>query len=143
MLPVVESRGAVPVGYASGMGWIPCMLLCILGNFLPVPFILLFIRALLKRMKKNKYLHKAADWLINKAHKNTKKVLKYASFGLIIFVAVPLPGTGAWTAALIAALMDMRLKYAAPSIFTGVVIAAFIITGVVYGFLDFLRFILI
>ena len=143
MMPVLELRGSIPIGYATGIHWIPCMLLSIIGNFLPVPFILLFIRVIFKWMKKIKFFAKIINWLETRAQKNSKKVLKYASWGLMIFVAIPLPGTGAWMGSLIAALLDMRLKYAIPSILGGVIIAGIIVTGVVYGFLDFLKFLVI
>ncbi len=68
--------------------------------------------------------------------------MKYASLGLFLFVAIPLPGTGAWTGALVAALFDMRARYAIPSIFAGVLVAGFLMTGICYGFLDSLRFLL-
>jgi len=142
MLPVVELRGAIPAGAALGMPWLESYLISVIGNFLPVPFILLFIRQILHLMKKVKHLDRIALWLEEKAHKKSADVLKYASLGLFVFVALPLPGTGAWTGSLIAALLDMRMKYALPSIFAGVITAGFLVTGATYGFLGFLDFIL-
>ena len=107
---------------------------------LPVPFILLFIRHILEWMKKVPKLDRIALWVERKAHKNKAKVLKFASFGLFLFVALPFPGTGAWTGALVAAMLDMRMKYALPSIFCGVVCAGFIMTLASYGFVSFLGF---
>ena len=140
MVPLIELRGAIPIGAALEMPWVANFLVSIAGNMLPVPFILLFIRRILAWMKTTKHLSKIALWLEKKAAKNTAKVMKYASLGLTIFVGIPLPGTGAWTGALVAALLDMRLKYSLPSIFAGVVIAAFIMSGISYGFLGFLSF---
>lgn len=140
MVPLIELRGAIPIGAALDMPWIPNFIISVLGNMLPIPFILLFIRRILSWMKTTKHFHKIAEWLENKAAKNTAKVMKYASFGLTLFVGIPLPGTGAWTGALVAALLDMRMKYSLPSIFAGVVIAAFIMSGISYGFLGFLSF---
>lgn len=140
MVPLIELRGAIPIGAALNMPWIPNFIISVLGNMLPIPFILLFIRRILAWMKTTKHFHKIAEWLENKAAKNTAKVMKYASFGLTLFVGIPLPGTGAWTGALVAALLDMRMKYSLPSIFAGVVIAAFIMSGISYGFLGFLSF---
>lgn len=140
MVPLIELRGAIPIGAALEMPWVPNLIISVLGNMLPIPFILLFIRRILAWMKTTKHFHKIAEWLENKAAKNTAKVMKYASFGLTIFVGIPLPGTGAWTGALVAALLDMRMKYSLPSIFAGVVIAAFIMSGISYGFLGFLSF---
>ena len=85
---------------------------------------------------------KIARWVENKAHKNSKKITRYATFGLTIFVAIPLPGTGAWTGALVAAILDMRIKNALPSIFLGVVCAAIIMTLASYGFVGFLSFLI-
>ncbi|MDD6800214.1 MAG: small multi-drug export protein [Firmicutes bacterium] len=142
MIPVIELRGAIPLGYGLGLPWALNYALCVIGNFLPVPFILLFIRAILSWMKKVPKLSGIANKIEEIAHKKSVKVLKYASVGLFVFVAIPLPGTGAWTGALIAALLDMRFKYSLPSIFAGVITAGLIMTGICYGFLDFLRFLL-
>jgi len=140
MVPLIELRGAIPIGAAFGMPWIPNFLISVLGNMVPIPFILLFIRKILAWMHTTKHFRAIADWLEKKAHSKSDQVLKYASFGLMLFVGIPLPGTGAWTGALIAALLDMRMKYALPSIFAGVIIAAFIMSGISYGFLSFLSF---
>ena len=123
MVPVLELRAAIPVGATLGLEWVANYLICVIGNMIPVPFILLFIRHVLEWMKKVPHLNKIAIWVENKAQKNTPKIQKYASLGLLIFVALPLPGTGAWTGALVAAMLDMRMKYAIPSIFCGVLIA--------------------
>lgn len=140
MVPLIELRGAIPIGAAFGMPWIPNFLISVFGNMLPVPFILLFIRKILAWMHTTKHFRAIAEWLENKAHSKSNQVLKYASFGLMLFVGIPLPGTGAWTGALIAALLDMRMRYALPSIFAGITLAAFIMSGISYGFLSFLSF---
>lgn len=140
MVPLIELRGAIPFGAALGLPWLANFIVCVIGNMLPIPFILLFIRRVLAWMKTTKAFSKIALWLEEKANKNTAKVMKYATFGLMIFVGIPLPGTGAWTGALVAALLNMRMKYSLPSIFAGVVIAAFIMSGISYGFLSFLSF---
>lgn len=140
MVPLIELRGAIPIGAALGLPWLANFLISVAGNMLPVPFILLFIRKILAWMHTTRHLHKLAEWLENKAHGKSDQVLRYASLGLVLFVGVPLPGTGAWTGALIAALLDMRMKYALPSILAGVAIAAFIMSGISYGFLSFLSF---
>ncbi len=140
MVPLIELRGAIPFGAALNLPWVPVFLVSILGNMLPVPFILLFIRRILAFMKTTRHFAKIALWLEEKAAKKSQQITRYATFGLTIFVGIPLPGTGAWTGALAAALLNMRLKYALPSIFAGVLIAAFIMSGVSYGFLSFLSF---
>ena len=140
MVPLIELRGAIPIGAALGLPWIPTFLISIVGNMLPVPFILLFIRKILAWMHTVSHFKKIAEWLEKKAHSKSDQVLRYASCGLALFVGIPLPGTGAWTGALIAALLDMRMKYSLPSIFAGVMLAAFIMSGISYGFLSFLSF---
>lgn len=140
MIPVLELRAAIPVGATLGLEWVANYLICVIGNMIPVPFILLFIRHVLEWMKKVPHLNKIAIWVENKAQKNTPKVQKYASLGLLIFVALPLPGTGAWTGALVAAMLDMRMKYAIPSIFCGVLIAGLIMSLASYGLVSFLTF---
>ena len=140
MVPVLELRAAIPVGATLGLEWVANYLICVIGNMTPVPFILLFIRHVLEWMKKVPHLNKIAIWVENKAQKNTPKVQKYASLGLLIFVALPLPGTGAWTGALVAAMLDMRMKYAIPSIFCGVLIAGLIMSLASYGLVSFLTF---
>ena len=142
MLPVIELRGAIPAAAALDMPWLESYIISVIGNFLPAPIILLFIRKILHLMKKVKHLERIAEWIENKAQKKSADVLKYASLGLFLFVAIPLPGTDAWTGALIAALLNMRMKYALPSIFAGVLTAGFLVTGATYGFLGFLDFIL-
>lgn len=140
MVPVIELRGAIPLGVGLGMPWVETFIICVIGNMIPVPFIMLFFRHILCWMKRVKHLDKIALWLEKKAGKGSVKIMKYASLGLMLFVAIPLPGTGAWTGAAAAALMNMRMRYAIPMIFLGVVIAGFIMTGVSYGFLGFLSF---
>lgn len=142
MLPIIELRGAIPVGAAMGLPLWSNYLVSVVGNFLPVPFILLFIRYILAWMKTTKHLSKIALWLEEKAQKNTVKVMKYASFGLFLFVAIPLPGTGAWTGALVAALLDMRMKYALPSILLGVLAAGVIMSLASYGVVGIFNFFL-
>lgn len=140
MVPVLELRAALPIGATLGLEWVANYLICVIGNMIPVPIILLFVRHVLEWMKKIPRLDKIALWVENKAQKNTPKVQKYASLGLLIFVALPLPGTGAWTGALVAAMLDMRMKYAIPSIFCGVLIAGLIMSLASYGLVSFLTF---
>lgn len=142
MVPIIELRGAIPIGQALGLSFWECYFISVMGNMLPVPIILLFVRFVLNWMKGIKYLDKIANWVLNKAEKHSGKVTKYATLGLFLFVAVPLPGTGAWTGALIAAFIDMRMKKALPSIFLGVLLAGLIVSGISYGFLSFLEFLL-
>ena len=140
LLPVIELRGAIPLAASLDFPWYLAYAVSVIGNFLPVPFILLFIRQILHWMKRFRYTQRIALWIEKKAQHNTAKVMKYASVGLLLFVAIPLPGTGAWTGALVAAVMDMRMQYALPSIFAGVLMAGVVVTGISYGVLGFLSF---
>ena len=130
MVPVIELRGSIPMGLSYGLSpWLAC-LLSVIGNMLPVPFILLFIRKILQWMKRYPRLGRIAEKLERRAANKSGRVRKSEFIGLCILVAIPLPGTGAWTGALVAALMEMRLKRALPAIFLGVLIAAAIVTTV-------------
>lgn len=135
MLPVVELRGAIPIGVAMGLPLWVALLASIIGNMIPVPFIIVFIRKIFAFIRRHSpKLEKLVSRLEARAVSKQETVEKYKFWGLMIFVAIPLPGTGAWTGALIAAMMDMRIKRALPSIFVGVVVAGILITGLTYGF---------
>ena len=144
MVPIIELRGAIPVGTALGLPWYTNMLAAVVGNCVPVPFILLFIRAILDWMKRCpiNLFRKVAEWLERKANKHASKVERYAFWGLLILVAIPLPGTGAWTGALVAALFRVKPRIAVPAIVLGVVGAGVIVTLISYGVLSFLSFLL-
>ena len=135
MIPVIELRGAIPLGVGLGLSHFDAMWVSMLGNMLPVPFIILFIRPIFKWMtRKSEKLGRVVEKLEARAEGKWDKVHKYQFFGLAIFVGIPLPGTGAWTGALIAAVMDMRMRSALPSIALGVVMAGLLVTGITYGF---------
>ncbi|MDR1665195.1 MAG: small multi-drug export protein [Clostridiales bacterium] len=133
MLPVIELRGAIPVAAGFGINPAVAYIICVLGNMLPIPFILLFIKHIFALLKKVPLFGKLVDKLENNAFKKMEKVDKYSFWGLAIFVAIPLPGTGAWTGALIAALLDMKIKKSLPAIFLGVVIAGAAVTLITTG----------
>ena len=132
MIPVIELRGALPIAMIAGVPWYIALPTAIIGNMLPAPFILLFIRKIFKWLREHTRLGGLVDRLENKGFKNIKKVQKYELWGLTLFVAVPLPGTGAWTGALIAALTDMRLKKSMISLTVGVIGAGVIVTLLFY-----------
>ncbi len=142
MVPVIELRGAIPVGAALGMPWYENLIAAICGNLLPVPFILLFVRKILAWMEQRGWFLWFVRFINEKVRKHTNKVLRYARWGLLLFVAIPLPGTGAWTGALIAAFLDMRMRSAFPAIGAGVVIAGAIMTVASYGVAGFLEYLL-
>ncbi len=133
MIPIIELRGAIPLGAGLGMGIFETFFLSVIGNLIPVPFILLLIRAVLDFMKKIKGLRKIALWVEAKADKHKGQIEKYAYVGLFLFVAVPLPGTGAWTGALIAALMKMKFWKSLFWIVLGVIGAGLIMSIVSFG----------
>ena len=134
MVPVVELRGAIPFGVVRGLNLWTAIIASMLGNLIPVPFIILFIRKIFAWMRA--HMPKLDGLVIRmekKAEKNRAAVEKYAFWGLVILVAIPLPVTGAWTGALVAAMMEMRLKRAFPAIAIGVAIAGVLVSVVAYG----------
>mgnify|MGYP000578563443 FL=1 len=134
MVPVLELRAAIPAGVIAGLDIPVVVAVAIIGNLIPIPFIIVFIRKIFKWMQtKSEKLAALVKRLEDKADRKKDKVLKYEFWGLMFFVAIPLPGTGAWTGALIAAMLDMQLKRAFPAIAAGVVIAAVIVTVATYG----------
>ena len=135
MVPVVELGGGLPFGVALGLPYWAAYLSAVVGNILPAPFIVVYIRRIFQWMRRRlPRLDHLVDRLEAKAHLKGRKVTKYKYLGLMLFVAMPLPGTGAWTGALAAAFLDMPLRKALPSIFAGVLIAGFLILGLTYGF---------
>ena len=136
MLPVVELRGAIPVGVGMlGRSALPSVYLAaVLGNMLPVPFIIVYIRRIFQGLRRrSRRLDGLVTRLETKAHLKGRMVTRYKYLGLCILVAIPLPGTGAWTGALVAAFLDMRLRSAVPAIFLGVVIAGILVSLVTGG----------
>ena len=133
MLPILEIRGAIPVGVASGLDPWLAFAVGFVGNMLPIPILILLTRKIIEWLKKYNMLVKLTAWLENKGSKGAQKVQKYSFWGLFILVAIPLPGTGAWTGALVASLLDMRLKRALPAIAMGVAVAGLIVLLVTYG----------
>ena len=134
MIPVVELRGGIPFGVAQGLPVWTAFLAAVIGNMLPVPFIIVYIRRIFQWMRRRlPWLNSLVDRLERKAHLKGRTVSKYKYLGLILFVAVPLPGTGAWTGALVACIMDLRLKSALPAIFSGVLIAGAIVSAITMG----------
>jgi len=131
MVPVIELRGAIPIGVGMGLPYWLTVVISVIGNIVPAPFIILFIKKIFAWMRKvSKKLDGLVTRLENRAEKKRATVEKYAFWGLFILVAIPLPGTGAWTGALVAAMMDMPLKKAFPSVVLGVVGAAVIVVVV-------------
>lgn len=135
MVPVVELRVGIPFGVALGLNHWEAFLAAVIGNIIPLPFIVVYIRRIFQWMRRHlPSLDSLVDKLERKAHLKGRKVSKYKYLGLLIFVAIPLPGTGGWTGALAAAFLDMPLRRALPALVAGVFIAGFLVTGITYGF---------
>lgn len=134
MVPVIELRGAIPFGVAAGISVKQALVCAIIGNLLPIPFILLFLRRVFLWMRK---ISTGFENLVEKLELRAKRkkgiVDKYEIIGLIILVAIPLPGTGAWTGALVATVLDIRMRRALPAITIGVVIAGILVSVITYG----------
>lgn len=134
MVPVVELRLGLPYGIALGLNYWLALWAAVLGNMLPVPFIIIYIHRIFEWLRKHMpKLDSFITKLENKAHLKGETVKKYGPIALCLFVGIPLPGTGAWTGALIAALMDIGLKHAIPSVLLGVCMAAAIMTCITFG----------
>ena len=134
MIPVVELRGAIPYGVVAGLSVHTAFIIAVIGNLVPIPFLVVFTRKVFEWLRiKNGWLDRIVCRLESKADKNKELVERYEFLGLMILVAIPLPGTGAWTGALVAAMMNMRLKAAMPAITVGVIIAGVIVTTLTYG----------
>lgn len=133
LLPILECRGGMIIAKLCDIPFLKAFLLCYLGNMIPIPFILLFIRKIFEFMKKHGILTKFIEKLEGKTAKNQAKVMRYKQWGLLLFVAIPLPGTGGWTGSLFAALLDVDFKKALPIVALGVLIADIIMSVVTYG----------
>ena len=134
MVPVIELRGAVPFGVGMDLPLLPVLIVSVVGNMLPVPFIALFIRRIFAFLRsRSRRLDALVTKIEDRARKKARRIKKYETLGLFILVAIPLPGTGAWTGALVGALLNIRLKWLLPAIFAGVVTAGVIMSILTYG----------
>lgn len=133
MIPILELRGALLVaGPLLGVPVSTAIPLCIIGNIIPVPFILFLITPIFNWMKGTKRLKPLVDKLEAKAMSKSDKIEKYEFWGLVLFVGIPLPGTGAWTGSLIAALLGVKFKKAFPAVILGILIATVIMWFISY-----------
>ena len=135
MIPILELRGGLIAASVLQIDIWKAIPFCVVGNIIPIPFILLFIKKILQWMKGIKGLRVIANWLEDKANKKSDALKKGEFWGLALFVGIPLPGTGAWTGSLIAALFDVKLPKAVGAILLGIVIATIIMAIVSYGLL--------
>lgn len=133
MVPVIELRGAIPMGIAAGLPPAMACMVAILGNLLPVPLVMLLARRVADWLRGTAFFGPKIDWLERRAHLKGRIVRKYRLLGLTVLVAIPLPGTGAWTGALVASVLDIRMRHALPAIFLGLIIAGGLITLLTMG----------
>ncbi len=137
LLPILELRGGLIAAALLNLNPLPSYIISIIGNILPIPFILLLINKILEkcRISKNKILNKTANWLDKKVEKNKDKIQKYGFWGLVMFVGIPLPGTGAWTGSLVASALNMDRKKSFIAILLGVLLASIIMMIISFGLL--------
>ena len=135
MIPILELRGGLLVSQLIQVPITTAIPLCIIGNIIPIPFILLFIKQIFKWMKKIKLFRGLIEKLENRAMSKSDNIKKYEFWGLVLFVGIPLPGTGAWTGSLIAALLDVDFKKAILAELIGIAIATVIMSILTYGLL--------
>ena len=135
LLPILELRGGLIAAALLGLAPIPSYIISIIGNLLPIPFILLLINKILEWMKKSKHFKGIANWLNSKVEKHKGQIEKYGYLGLILFVGIPLPGTGAWTGSLIASVLEMDKKKTFLAVLLGVFMASIIMMILSFGIL--------
>ncbi len=133
-LPVIEVRGAIPLGVSLGLPPFYAAILSFVGSMIPAPFVLFFVRPIFRYLRNKESIKNLVDSYVERTMKNNRdKMQKYGALGLVLLVAIPLPGTGVWTGSIVAGLMNMRFKLAFPAIFAGNAIASFIVTVLSYG----------
>lgn len=135
LLPIIELRGGLIAASLLKVSFIKAFIVCYIGNILPVPFILWFIRRIINWMKNVKIFKKIVIWIENKVEKKKGQIEKYGFWGIVLFVGIPLPGTGAWTGSLIAAMLNMNKKKSFIAAALGVLIAGIIMSIFSYLFL--------
>ena len=136
MMPILELRGGLIAATLLGLEGLPSFIICLIGNIIPIPFILWLITPIFNKMKKSKMFSGLVDKLERKAMNKKDQIEKLQYIGLLLFVGIPLPGTGAWTGCLIAALLDMDKKKALGAAILGVFMAGIIMMILSYGVLD-------
>ena len=140
MVPLIELRGAIPFGVGMGLPKLPCFIIAIIGNMIPVAFIYLFARKILEWGKDKKFIGKFFTWCLNKGEEAGKKLEAKSEKGLfaalLIFVGIPLPGTGAWTGTLAASILNLDFKKTVLAVTLGVLLAGLIMMAISFGIFD-------
>ena len=134
MVPIIELRGAIPIGIIQKLNPLYVYISCVIGAIIPAPFLIMFFKDLLKWLKKNKYFKKLGEFLDNKVNKNSEKIMKRKLLGIILFVGIPLPTTGTWTAAMVASVFNMRIKDAVLGIVIGNILSGVIVSFITLTF---------
>ena len=135
LMPILELRGGLLAASLLGLDPLPSYIICIIGNLIPIPFILWFINRILDWMRNSKHFNKFASWLDKKVDKHKSSIEKYGFWGLVLFVGIPIPGTGAWTGSLIASVLEMDRKKAFLATIIGVFMASAIMMLISFGLL--------
>lgn len=135
LFPILELRGGMIAAKLLDVEFLKAFFICYAGNILPIPFILLFIRRIFQFLKRFDKIGKMIEKLEVRSMRKSDKIKKYRNWGLLAFVAIPLPGTGGWTGSLIAALLDIRISHSFPIIALGILIANVIMSIFSYGLL--------
>lgn len=133
MIPLLELRGSILVAGILNMPFIETFIAAVIGNMIPIPFILIFIEKIFELMKKSKHLSKIPIWIESKAMSKSDQIEKYGYLGLFLFVAIPLPGTGAWTGSLLSVLLGLKRWKSLLFVFLGVLGAGFIMSALSFG----------
>lgn len=133
MIPILELRGGLIAAKVLSIPYVRALILCIIGNIIPIPFILLFINKIFEWLKNFRITRRIVEKLEKRAMGKSDSIQKYEFLGILLFVGIPLPGTGAWTGSLIAALLRIKLRKAVPAVFLGILLAAAIMSFVAYG----------
>ena len=137
LMPILELRGGLLAASMLNVPYLRALIICVIGNILPIPFLLLLIEHIILLLEKSGPTKKIAAFLRGKVDKNQEAILKYGFWGLTVFVGIPLPGTGAWTGSIAAALLHIKTRAAVPAILLGVMLAAAIMSIISYGILGF------
>lgn len=133
MIPLLELRGSILVAGILNMPFVETFIAAVIGNMIPIPFILIFIEKIFELMKKSRHICKIPIWIENKAMSKSEQIEKYGYLGLFLFVAIPLPGTGAWTGSLLAVLLGLKRGKSLLAVFLGVLGAGFIMSALSFG----------
>ena len=133
LMPILELRGGLLAASLLGLDPISSYIIAVIGNIIPIPFILWFMGRILKWMKTRKKLKKLSDWIDKKVEKNRTKIEKFGFWGLVLFVGIPLPGTGAWTGCLVASVLEMDKKKSFLAAMIGVAMASIIMMLISFG----------